>query len=61
MPEANGVISCCVLITLPTALREMWISFSVGAAYAEIVQHRSPNTHLLLREFRHHGSWQAPA
>jgi hypothetical protein len=51
----------CFHIALPTALREMWISSSDGAAYTEIFQHRSPNAELILRAFRHYGQWQATA
>jgi hypothetical protein len=51
----------CFHIILPTALREMWISSSVGAAYMEIFQHHSPNTDLRRRELRPHGQWQATA
>jgi hypothetical protein len=45
----------CFHSTLPTALHEMWISSSVGAAYLESFQHQSPNTDLLRRDFRPHG------
>jgi hypothetical protein len=43
----------------PPALREMWLSSSVGAAYLETFQHHGPNMDPMLREFRQHGQWQA--
>ena len=49
----------CVPITRTTALREMWISSSVGAAEMELFQYHSPNTKLMCRECRHDGPWQA--
>ena len=48
-------------ITLPTALRERWMSHSVGAADTEMFQHYSPHTDLIRRECRPHGQWQATA
>jgi hypothetical protein len=48
-------------ITIPTALRQMWISSFVGAADTEIYQHHSPTTDRILQEFRYHGPWRVIA
>ena len=48
-------------ITVPTALREMWTSSSVGAADTENFQYHSPNPDRIRREFRHDSPWQATA
>jgi hypothetical protein len=48
-------------ITFSTALCEMWISSSVGAAELEIFPHHSPNADRRRREFRPHGQSQATA
>jgi hypothetical protein len=48
-------------ITRPIALRDMWVSSPVGAAYMENVQHHSRNPGFILQVFRHHGQWQVTA
>jgi hypothetical protein len=46
---------------LSIALRDMWVSSPVRAAYMENSQHHSLNPGRIRQAFRHHGQWQVTA